>query len=133
MRVCAIDVGGHEVVRYLWDEYFPQTDAILFLVDSTDESRLDEANEELRDVMENSHLSGKPILILCNKQDLLSSLNTSQLSKALGLSNGKNKEVHLTHDKSSERPIGLYGVSILCDVHPKNELNEALNWLCRHL
>ena len=36
----AWDLGGHEAVRQLWDDFLPTTDAVVFLVDSADPDRL---------------------------------------------------------------------------------------------
>jgi GTP-binding protein SAR1 len=45
----AWDLGGHEAVRHLWEDYFAsdQISAILFLVDVTDPDRFEEAGYEL--------------------------------------------------------------------------------------
>ena len=45
LKLRAFDLGGHEQVRNFWSEYFGQTDAIMFLVDSADPDRLDEAQQ----------------------------------------------------------------------------------------
>ena len=37
------DLGGHDAVRHLWEEYYLETDAIIFMVDCTDIRRFEEA------------------------------------------------------------------------------------------
>ena len=41
------DVGGQEKLRPLWRHYFQNTQGLIFVVDSTDRSRMAEAREEL--------------------------------------------------------------------------------------
>src|SRR3569623_642348 len=43
----AWDLGGHEAVRLLWEDYGPLVSAVLFLIDATDTNRLVEAGYEL--------------------------------------------------------------------------------------
>ena len=41
------DVGGQEKLRALWRHYFASTQALIFVVDSSDRPRLEEAATEL--------------------------------------------------------------------------------------
>lgn len=41
------DVGGQEKLRPLWRHYFANTSAIIYVVDSNDPLRLDEARDEM--------------------------------------------------------------------------------------
>ena len=57
-------------MREMWKDYFLEANAILFLVDSADTSRLEEAKEELWGILESADLKDIPILILANKIDM---------------------------------------------------------------
>merc|ERR1712070_1154196 len=48
----AWDLGGHEAVRSLWEEYYTEGDALVFVVDSADDERLPEARKELHGVLD---------------------------------------------------------------------------------
>ena len=41
------DIGGQKHIRPYWKNYYQNTDAIVYLVDSVDKRRIDEASEEL--------------------------------------------------------------------------------------
>lgn len=85
VRLQAWDLGGHEEVRHIWQEFYVQVDAIIFVVDSADYERIQEAKHELHILLEEPALTGVPFLVLGNKSDLKSSLKSEQLINALGL------------------------------------------------
>ena len=64
------DVGGQDKVRPLWKSYTRNTDGIVFVVDSVDVERLEEARLELLRTAKSTDNAGVPILIVANKQDL---------------------------------------------------------------
>ena len=82
------DVGGQDKLRPLWRSYTRCTDGIIFVVDSCKEERLEEAKLELMRFCKPSS-SGKsggiPVLILANKQDLPTAVDTNRLETLLGL------------------------------------------------
>jgi len=66
----AWDLGGHEVVRELWQNFYLEANAILFLIDSADVDRFEEAKEELDGILNNADLKDVPVLVLANKIDV---------------------------------------------------------------
>ena len=52
----AWDLGGHEAVRHIWEDYVCECSAVLFLVDATDANRLEEAGFELDALIGEKHL-----------------------------------------------------------------------------
>jgi GTPase SAR1 family protein len=41
----AWDLGGHDGVRHVWQDYFVESDALIYMVDLADPDRLAEAAE----------------------------------------------------------------------------------------
>ncbi|KAJ7313679.1 hypothetical protein JRQ81_005285 [Phrynocephalus forsythii] len=64
------DVGGQTRIRTLWKHYYTNTDGIVFMVDSVDCERFEEARLELEGLLEVREMDGVPLLLLANKQDL---------------------------------------------------------------
>ena len=62
--------GGQEELQSLWDKYYAECHAIIYVVDSVDVERIDESMAAFRKMISNEHLSGVPLLLLANKQDL---------------------------------------------------------------
>ncbi|XP_037816156.1 ADP-ribosylation factor-like protein 4A isoform X1 [Lucilia sericata] len=79
------DVGGQEKLRPLWRSYTRCTDGILFVVDSVDVERMEEAKMELMRTAKCPDNQGVPVLILANKQDLPGAREPKELEKLLGL------------------------------------------------
>lgn len=80
----AWDLGGHEAVRHLWEDYVCDCSAVLFLIDGADEERLVEAGFELDALIGEKIVEGIPVAILINKCDLTDTvLSTSELCKKI--------------------------------------------------
>lgn len=79
------DVGGQEKLRPLWKSYTRCTDGIVFVLDSVDVERMEEAKMELIRTAKSPDNSGVPILVLANKQDLPDAREPKELEKLLGL------------------------------------------------
>jgi len=70
LRMTIWDIGGQKAIRDLWKHYYAHTDAIIFIVDSCDEERLDVAKEELMHMLDDEELRDIPVLVYANKQDI---------------------------------------------------------------
>jgi len=79
------DVGGQDKLRPLWRSYTRCTDAIVYVVDSVDSDRLEEARTELFKTLKTPENSGVPLLLLANKQDLPGALEIDELEARLSL------------------------------------------------
>ncbi|KAF0698961.1 Aste57867_10452 [Aphanomyces stellatus] len=79
------DLGGQERLRAIWSKYYSESHGIVFVVDSTDAARLDEAKTALDTMLANPELADAPLLVLANKKDLAAAKDTSDLTSRLGL------------------------------------------------
>ena len=89
------DVGGQDEIRSLWRHYFLNTQALIFVVDSNDINRMNEARTELWNVLEAKELSQIPVLILANKQDLPSSLSADEVGAHMNLTQITDHPCHV--------------------------------------
>ncbi len=69
VKLQAWDLGGQESTRSVWDVYFVNTDAIIYVIDSHD-TNYDESKTQFYKLLENEALKNAVILIYANKQDL---------------------------------------------------------------
>ena len=65
----AWDLGGQESTRSVWDVYYMNTDAVVYVIDSVDEEYYEESKSQFHKVLNHQMLKNTLILILANKQD----------------------------------------------------------------
>jgi GTP-binding protein SAR1 len=124
------DLGGHDVARELWAEYFTAVNAIVYLVDCNDRERFGEAKEELDKLLNNDQLAGIPILVLGNKIDMQRAASEAELRQALGL------QPYLTGKSSKRgdlpkgmRPMELFMVSVV----KRMGYREGFQWVAQYI
>ncbi|RXN02622.1 ADP-ribosylation factor 1 [Labeo rohita] len=79
------DVGGQDKIRPLWRHYFQNTQGLIFVVDSNDRERVNEAREELTRMLAEDELRDAVLLVFANKQDLPNAMNAAEITDKLGL------------------------------------------------
>jgi len=79
------DVGGQDKIRRLWRYYFQGTEGLVFVVDSADPERFDEAKKELQYLLQQDELSSAAVLVFANKQDVAHAASVAELSEKLEL------------------------------------------------
>uniref|UniRef100_A0A0M3HNE3 ADP-ribosylation factor-like protein 4C n=2 Tax=Ascaris TaxID=6251 RepID=A0A0M3HNE3_ASCLU len=84
------DVGGQEKLRPLWRTYVRQADAVIFVVDSTDRERFEEAHVELANLLRLPDFpSTVPVILLANKQDLPEARSDAEVRQSVAQGIGK--------------------------------------------
>ncbi|XP_022313250.2 uncharacterized protein LOC111118205 [Crassostrea virginica] len=79
------DVGTRDKLRPLWRHYYLNTQAIVFVVDSTDRDRMDEAKQILHELLTEDELTMIPIAVALNKRDLENCMSKEELENKLDL------------------------------------------------
>mmetsp|Transcript_8860 Transcript_8860/g.7837 ORF Transcript_8860/g.7837 Transcript_8860/m.7837 type:complete len:159 (-) Transcript_8860:125-601(-) len=79
------DVGGQDKIRLLWRHYYQNTQGIIFVVDSNDKDRVEDAREELHRMLAEDELKDALLLVMANKQDLPGALTPPEITDSLGL------------------------------------------------
>jgi len=86
------DLGGQTSIRPYWRCYFPNTQAIIYVVDSSDVERIGITREEFHAILEEDELKDALILVYANKQDLPGALSDAEIAEAMGLHDIKNRD-----------------------------------------
>jgi len=102
------DLGGQTTIRPYWRCYYPNTDAIIFVVDSCDVDRLSIAKQELMAMLEEEELKDTILLVFANKQDAKGALNAQQVSDALGLHEIRSRQWSISETAALSNPAGLF-------------------------
>ncbi|KAM7189842.1 ADP-ribosylation factor family domain containing protein [Naviculisporaceae sp. PSN 640] len=110
------DVGGQDKIRPLWRHYYSGTQGLIFVVDSADRNRVDEARTELHRIINDREMKDSLLLVLANKQDLQGAMTASELTEKLQLSKIKDKLWYVVPTIATEG----------------DGLNEAFEWLSKN-
>ena len=89
------DVGGQDKIRPLWRHYFIGCEGLIYVVDSSDNSRFAEAQNELEWILDSDEMAGVPLVIMANKQDLPRAVSPADLAGKLGLDKVRNRKWHI--------------------------------------
>ena len=100
-------------MRLLWKHYYENTEAIIFVVDSTDDERIEEVKEDLHHMLSDETLRDSHLLVLANKQDLPGAMSVPEIVDKLGLQTLRNRKWYV-QASSAKTGDGLY---------------EGLDWL----
>jgi len=84
------DIGGQTKIRTLWEHYYYQTDALIFVIDSTDHDRANKARLELYNLITNLQPYLRYCLVFVNKQDRLDAKNVDLMEEFLCLYSFEN-------------------------------------------
>jgi len=79
------DVGGQTKMRAHWRNFYQDTAGIVFVVDSSDIKRLDEAKGTLEQTLKSEHLRGLPVVVLANKQDIVGAATVTEITEQFNL------------------------------------------------
>jgi len=85
------DIGGQKTIRPYWRNYFEQTDALVYVIDSSDRRRLAESGGELNELLQEDKLGGIPLMVFANKQDLINAVSAQEISNDLKLENIRDR------------------------------------------
>ena len=78
------DIGGQKSIRVLWRHYYENTNALIFVVDSSDKERIELAKEELHLMLRCEEMENAVILVLANKQDA-QIMSVAEVAEKMGL------------------------------------------------
>jgi len=111
------DVGGQDKIRPLWRHYYTGTQGLIFVVDSNDRDRIEDAREELTKMLNEDEMRDAVLLVYANKQDLPNAMTAAEITEKMGLQNMRNRQWFI-QSACATTGDGLY---------------EGLDWLSRTL
>ena len=113
------DLGGQTAIRPYWRCYYPNTDCVIYVVDSADRDRLTEdCKNELHLLLEEEELQKKPLLVFANKQDLDGAVPPAELANKLELARLLSNHTWTIQGSSAVKQTGL---------------TDGLGWIVDHL
>ncbi|KAF7461463.1 ADP-ribosylation factor-like protein 13B isoform X3 [Marmota monax] len=125
-EVTIFDLGGGKRIRGIWKNYYAESYGVIFVVDSSDEERMEETKETMSEVLRHPRISGKPVLVLANKQDKEGALGEADVIECLSLEKLVNEHKCLCQIEPCSAVLG-YGKKI------DKSIKKGLYWLLHNI
>jgi len=109
--------GGQDKIRQLWRHCYQNTQGIIYVVDSNDRDRVQEARDELQRMLNEDELRDALLLVFANKQDLPNAMSAAEITDKLGLQSIRQRDWYIQATCATSGD-GLY---------------EGLEWLSQNL
>lgn len=111
------DIGGQRKIRPYWKNYFENTDVLIYVIDSADRKRFEETGVELGELLDEEKLTGVPVLIFANKQDLFNSAPASEIAEGLNLHSIRDRQWQI-------QP---------CSAVTGEGVKDGMDWMCKNI
>lgn len=125
----AFDLGGHQIARRVWRDYYAKVDAVVYLVDANDRERFPEAKKELDGLLSDESLTNVPFLILGNKIDIPYAASEDELRYHLGLTGVTTGKGNVNLAGTNVRPIEVF----MCSIVRKMGYGEGFKWMSQYI
>eukprot|EP00512_Aurantiochytrium_limacinum_P006426 CAMPEP_0171514764 /NCGR_PEP_ID=MMETSP0959-20130129/3040_1 /TAXON_ID=87120 /ORGANISM="Aurantiochytrium limacinum, Strain ATCCMYA-1381" /LENGTH=166 /DNA_ID=CAMNT_0012053155 /DNA_START=704 /DNA_END=1201 /DNA_ORIENTATION=- len=113
-KLLLTDMGGQSTLRPYWRHHYTGTQGIVFVIDSTDRGRFDDALNELRVLLVDAQLDDIPLFVFANKQDRQGAATVEEVRSVFVTNN----------DKIGKRPTYIAAGSALTG----DGLYQGLDW-----
>ncbi|XP_042153678.1 ADP-ribosylation factor-like protein 13B isoform X2 [Oncorhynchus tshawytscha] len=125
-EVTIFDLGGGKRIRGIWKNYYSESYGVVFVVDSSDVQRIQETRDTMAEVLRHPRISGKPVLVLANKQDRDGALAEADIIENLSLEKLVNENKCLCQIEPCSAVLG-YGKK------GDKSIRNGLNWLLNNI
>ncbi|NXC05910.1 AR13A protein, partial [Orthonyx spaldingii] len=123
-EVTLVELPGGQRSRSAWRSRYSEAHGLLFVLDSADLARMEEARKVLSRVLSHADVSGKPLLLLANKQDAAAALLPCELIERLCLE-------RLVNENRSPCRIEPCVAKRVPPAGPARATLQGLRWLLR--
>ncbi len=107
------DLGGQPRFRSLWERYCETCTAIVYVMDASDRSAVNDAKKELHELLTKDPLAGIPLLVLANKNDVDGHMTDAEVQTEMGLAD------------IQKRTVAMYSISARNNIN----IEVVLKWL----
>ena len=94
-----LEVSGQDKIRPLWRHYYQCTSGLIYVVDSNDRDRSEDAREELTKMLNEDEMRDAMVLVFANMQDLPNTMTAEEVTETMGSAQ--------TSPQAVVHPVGL--------------------------
>lgn len=140
IRVNFWDLGGQSDLQCLWDKYYSESHAVIYIVDSDDPGRLEDSKAAYDKMIKNETLTGVPVLLVSNKMDSSTALRLERIKEIfqsdVSISNRNSSVNNCPDEDTSQEPRRRSSSSYCRDWHAVavsaltgEGVVESINWI----
>ncbi|MCL7025174.1 hypothetical protein MKW94_017416 [Papaver nudicaule] len=129
LKLKVFDLGGHQIARRVWRDYYAKVDAVVYLIDASDQERFEESRNELHGLLTDDALASVPFLVLGNKIDLTTAAPENHLRWYFNLTNFTTGKGIVNLADSNVRPLEVF----MCSIVRKSGYGEGLRWINQYI
>ncbi|CBI33044.3 unnamed protein product, partial [Vitis vinifera] len=120
------DLGGQPGLRSIWEKYYEEAHAVVYVIDASCPSRFEDSKSALEKILRHEDLQGAPLLILANKQDLGDAASSEEIARYLDLKK-LDERVYMVEAVSAYDGMGIKeSVDWLVEVMERSKRTEML-------
>ncbi|KAJ9697635.1 hypothetical protein PVL29_009455 [Vitis rotundifolia] len=120
------DLGGQPGLRSIWEKYYEEAHAVVYVIDASCPSRFEDSKSALEKILRHEDLQGAPLLILANKQDLGDAASSEEIARYLDLKK-LDERVYMFEAVSAYDGMGIKeSVDWLVEVMERSKRTEML-------
>ena len=86
------DLGGQKAIREYWQYYYENIDGLIYVIDASDEGRMDECNESFQQLLNEEKLKNVSVLVYGNKADLENCLEPDTIIEKLKMNDIRGRD-----------------------------------------
>ncbi|XP_047967408.1 ADP-ribosylation factor-related protein 1-like [Salvia hispanica] len=120
------DLGGQLALRSIWEKYYDEAHAVIYVVDAACPSRFEDSKSALEKALRHEDLQGAPVLILANKQDLEEAVSTDELAQYLDINKLDGRDFKFQAVSAFDGSGIKEGVNWLVDAMQRSKRTETL-------
>ncbi|KAJ4969210.1 hypothetical protein NE237_015911 [Protea cynaroides] len=120
------DLGGQIGLRTIWEKYYEEAHAVIYVIDAGCPSRFEDSKSALEKVLRHPDLQKAPLLIIANKQDLAGAASAEELARYLDLKE-LDERMYMFEAVSAYDGTGIKeGIEWLVEVMERSKRTEML-------
>ncbi|NHJ05982.1 MAG: GTP-binding protein [Candidatus Heimdallarchaeota archaeon] len=108
LKLDIFDLGGQIDLRSMWESINERSDALIFIVDSTDHMRMEEAKEVFYNILETQVSENIPVMLLLNKVDLENRITREEFISLFDLADLQFASTWACFETSAKTGIGIF-------------------------
>jgi len=96
------DVSGSKSSRISWRVFLDSIDGIIWVIDSYDNTRIEESKSEFENILNVDRSGNVPILVLMNKQDIKGCISSSEINSVFQFHRFAQRNIIIMQSSTSD-------------------------------